>query len=195
MSKKIKAFQYDALRKSFDGVRDYVIVEPMAVDAAADYNFRKNLRAKNIKAQLVKNTFARKVFGENGLEAGDVWAGTTLLCWGGANIKELSNAVDEQVKASKKDPKSPEKYKVKIALADGEAISIEDAKKRPTREEAIGDIVSALMSAGSAIAGCLVGPGGELVSILKTIEEKGPAGPAAEAAPAPETDAAAPADG
>ena len=121
MSKKVKALEIETLRKSFAGVKDYVVVEPLKVDAAADYEFRKKLRAKKIRAQVVKNTYGKRIFDEMGI-AVDVWAGPTLLCWGGANVKELSNAVDEQVKASKKDPKSPEKYKIKTAIADGEPI-------------------------------------------------------------------------
>jgi hypothetical protein len=50
----------------------------------------------------------------------------------------------------------------------------------PTRQEAFGEIVSALCGPGSAIAGCLTGPASQLAGILKAIEEKGGA---AEAAP------------
>ena len=192
MSKKIKAFEIETLQKAFAGVKDYVIVEPLKVDAATDYNFRKNLRAKKIRAQVVKNTYARKIFSEMGI-AIDAWSGPSLLCWGGANIKELSNTVDEQVKASKKDPKAPEKYKIKTAIADGEAITIEAAKVRPTREEAIGDVIAALNGPAAELVSALSGPAAELAGILKTIEEKGPVGepvPATDAAPAAE--AAAP---
>ncbi|HET6576207.1 MAG TPA: 50S ribosomal protein L10 [Fimbriiglobus sp.] len=173
MSKKVKALEIEALRKSFAGVKDYVVVEPLKVDAAADLEFRRKLRAKKIRAQVVKNTYGQRVFTEMGI-AVDVWAGPTLLCWGGANIKELSNTVDEQVKASKKDPKSPEKYKIKTAIADGEALPIEEAKVRPTREEAIGNIVAALMGPGSEIVAALTGPAAQLAGIVKAIEEKGP---------------------
>jgi ribosomal protein L10 len=186
MSKKVKALEIESLRKSFAGVRDYVVVEPLKVDAAADLEFRRKLRAKKIRAQVVKNTYGKKIFDEMGI-AVDVWAGPTLLCWGGANVKELSNTVDEQVKASKKDPKSPEKYKIKTAIADGQPIPMDVAKTMPTREEAIGNIVAALMAPGSEIAAALTGPATQLAGILKAIEEKGPkegeAAPAAEAAP------------
>ena len=108
------------------------MLEPVKVDSATDYEFRKNLRAKQVKVQLVKNTFAKKVLGENGITLDAAWAGPTLICWGGKNIKDLSTAVDGQIKASKKDPKAPEKFKVKTAVADGEAISLDAAKVRPT---------------------------------------------------------------
>jgi ribosomal protein L10 len=176
MSKKIKALEIDALRSTFKGVRDYVVLEPMKVDAGAEYEFRKNLRAKQVRVQLVKNTFAKKVFSEMGITVDKVWAGPTLLCWGGANIKALSTAVDDQVKASKKDPKAPDKFKVKTAIADGEAITMEAAKVRPTREEAIGSVIAALTGPGASLAAALTGPATQLAGILKAIEEKKPEG-------------------
>ena len=90
------------------------------------------------------------------------------------------------MKEAKKDPKAPEKFKVRTAIADGEQISLEIAKTLPTRLEAIGDVLNALLSAGSSIASCLVGPGAQIASILTTLEEKKDAAPeaAAEVAPA-----------
>jgi ribosomal protein L10 len=191
MSKKIKALEIESLRKAVGGVKDYVLIEPLKVDAATDYEFRKNLRAKKIRAQVVKNTYAKKVFGEMGIQVDAAWSGPTLLCWGGANIKELSNTVDDQVKAARKDPKLPEKYKIKTAVADGQSVTFEAAKVMPTREEAIGDILGAVLGAGASLVGCLTGPAAQLASILTTIEEKGPAG-AGDAAPAGDAADAAP---
>lgn len=168
MSKKIKLMQLEALRQEMAGIKDYVILEPVKVDAATDYQFRKNLREKQIQVRLVKNTLARIVLSENGIELNGTWSGPTLVCWGGQNIKALSNAVDTEVKAAKKDAKSPDKFNVKTAVADGEAVTMAAAKTMPTREEAIGEIVSALVSAGSELVSAITAPGAELASILKT---------------------------
>jgi len=182
MSKKIKTLEIEALRKAFGGVKDYVIVEPIKVDAATEFEFRKKLREKKVRALYVKNTYAKKIFTEMGI-AVNVWSGPTVLCWGGANIKELSNAVDGLLKEIKKDPKAPDKFKIKTAVADGLAITMDAAKVQPTREEAIGSVVGALLSAGSSLVSAIVSPGADLASILKAIEEKKPeeAAPAAEA--------------
>ena len=40
MSKKIKALELTALRHSIGTTKDYVILEPVKLDAAADYEFR-----------------------------------------------------------------------------------------------------------------------------------------------------------
>lgn len=188
MSKKIKALEIEALRKSFGGVKDFVIVQPLKVDAATEYEFRKKLREKKVRVQLVKNTYTKKVFTEMGIALDDAhWSGPTLLCWGGANIKALSNAVDEQVKASKKDPKAPDKYKFKTAVADGAPVTMDLAKTMPTREEAIGEIIAAILAPGAQLASLLTAPANELASILKTIEEKAPK-EGGEAAPATPTE-------
>ncbi|MFO0848888.1 MAG: 50S ribosomal protein L10 [Gemmataceae bacterium] len=181
MSKKVKALELDALRKAVGGVKDYVVIEPLGPDSATEYDFRKKLRAKKIKAQMVKNTYAKKVFGEMGI-ALDVWGGPTVLCWGGANIKELSNTVDTAVKESKKDPKAPEKYKVKTAVADGQAVTMDVAKTMPTREEAVAELVATILGPGAGLAAALGGPATALAGILKAIEEKAPQGDAAPAA-------------
>jgi large subunit ribosomal protein L10 len=182
MSKKVKALELDTLRKAYAGVKDYVLIEPLKVDSATDYEFRKKLREKQVKVQLVKNTYGKKVFGENGITLDGVWGGPTLVCWGGKNIKDLSNAVDEQLKASKKDPKAPDKFKVKTAVADGQKVTLDVAKTLPTREEAIAEIVACVLGPGAGLVGALTGPATQIAGILKAIEEKKPEGEAAPAA-------------
>jgi large subunit ribosomal protein L10 len=179
MSKKIKAMELADLRQTFNGVKDYVIVEPLKVDSATEYTFRKRLREKKISAKMVKNSFAKKIFGEMGIQQMEVWSGPTILCWGGANVKELSNTVETLVKELKKDPKAPEKFKIKTGVADGQQVAIDVMKTLPTREEAIADLLGCILAPGSNLVACLTAPGADLASILKTIEEK-----QAEAAPA-----------
>ena len=170
--KEIKELELDDLRRRFRGVKDFVILQPLKVDAGTEFEFRKKLRDKKVAVRLVKNTLAKKVFTENGINL-DVWSGPTFLLWGTDSIKELATTVDTLVKELKKDPKAPDKFKEKTAVADGEAITIAVAKTRPTKQEAIGGVLAALLGPGSAVAGCLVGPGGQLAGILQAIEDKG----------------------
>jgi large subunit ribosomal protein L10 len=188
MSKQIKEMELNALRTTFKGVKNYVLVEPLKVDAAADYEFRKTLRGKKIAVKMVKNSLMGKVLAENGVKA-EKLSGTNLLCWGAESCKGLATAVEGAVKDSKKDPKAPDKFKIrKDAIAEGETIAFDVMKTLPTREEAIGDVLGALLGAGAELVSAIAGPGAQLASILKTIEEKGPA--SAEPAAAPEPPAA-----
>lgn len=185
MSKKIKELELNALRKTFEGVKNYVIVEPIKVDAAADFEFRKTLRGQKITVKMVKNSLMGKVLAENGVKA-DPLSGTNLLCWGAESCKGLATAVESAVKDSKKDPKAPDKFKIRPnAIAEGETISFEVMKTLPTRQEAIGDVLAALLGPGASLASAIAGPGAQLASILKTIEEKGPATAQAPAATEP----------
>ena len=178
MSKKIKELELNALRKTFKGVKDYVILEPLKVDAGTDFEFRKKLREKKCRVQRVKNSLAKKVFTENGIAVDNCWTGPTLLIWGAESIKDLASAVDTLLKDLKKDPKAPDRFKEKIAIADGQPVPLSVAKTLPTRKEAIGQVVAALLGPGSAIAGCLTGPASQLAGILKAIEDKGAGAPA-----------------
>jgi large subunit ribosomal protein L10 len=184
VSKKIKELELTALRKAITGVKDYVLLEPLKVDSATDYEFRKKLREKKCSAKLVKNSLAKKIFAENGI-AIEAWSGPTLLVWGSDSIKGLANAVDSTLKEVKKDPKAPDKFKEKTAVADGQAVTLTLAKTLPTRLEAIGSVLSAILGPASQIAGCLIGPGGQVAGCVQAVEEKKPAdGAAADAAPA-----------
>ncbi len=173
MSKKIKELELNALRTTFQGVKDYVILEPIKLDAGTEFEFRKRLREKKCSARLVKNTFAKKVFTENGIAVDNAWAGPTLLVWGGESIKDLANAVDGLIRELKKDPKAPDKFKEKTAVADGQPVPLSVAKTLPTRKEAIGAVLAAVLGPGSAVAGCLVGPANNLAGVLAAIEQKG----------------------
>ena len=179
MSKKIKELELNDLRKTFKGVRDFVLLQPLKLDSAADYTLRKGLREKKIRVKMVKNSFVKKVFDENGVKV-DPGAGPTLLCWGADSPKALGTAVEAMLRQLRPDPKQPEKIKPKTGVADGEAMPLAELAKIPTRAEAIGAIVSAILGPGAAIAAALTAPGAQLAGILKAIEEKkGEGAPAA----------------
>lgn len=189
MSKLVKNMEFAALEKTFSGVRDLILLTPSKVNSGLDFNFRKQLRDKKVRVQMVKNSLVSRVFAAQGLKLDDkLWAGTTLVAWGADSIKDLSKAVDGLIKEiEKKDPKAKDKLKVKAAVADGQTIPMDMAMKMPTRLEAIGEIISMMMGPASSIAGCLSAPGSQLASQIATIAEK-----KEEAlAPAAETPAAA----
>jgi ribosomal protein L10 len=175
MSKKIKELELNDLRKTFKGVRDFVLLEPLKLDSAADYAMRKTLREKKIRVKMVKNSFVKKVFDENGVKV-DPGAGPTLLCWGADSPKALGTAVKDVLKQLRPDLKQPEKIKEKTGVADGTKVTLEELSKIPTKQEAIGGIIAALLGPGAALAAALTAPGTQLAGILKAMEEKGGGG-------------------
>ncbi len=177
--------ELDALAKTFAGVKDVVLLAPDKINSLMEYTIRKDLRAKKVRLHMVKNTLARKVFKDNGVVVDDKhWAGTTLVAWGGDSIKDLSKAVDALIKdITKKNAKDADRLKVKVAVADGNTVTMAQAMTMPTRLEAIGDLINMILGPGSEIAGALTGPGSQLASQIASIaegkEEEAPASPAA----------------
>ncbi|HTU17136.1 MAG TPA: 50S ribosomal protein L10 [Gemmataceae bacterium] len=187
MSKVIKQMEMDALRSTFDGVRDAVVLSMKGLSCQLEGSLRATLRKKNIRLKQVKNSLTRRVFDTLGLQIGadsPVWSGPTTIAWGTNSVAELSRAIDEELKKSKNAGVYKDKVNVKGALADGELIGFEEALTRPTREEAIAQIIGMILGPGSAIAGCLTGPISQVASQIQSISEK-TEGAADEAAAAP----------
>jgi ribosomal protein L10 len=136
---------------------------------------RLALRKKNIRMHVVKNSLARRVFGDLGIQAGDVWAGPTTLAWGSNSIAELSKELEGLVKKNEKT------MKVKGAVADGQGVTFRQALDMPTKPQAIGRVVQLALSPASRLVGQLRGPVSRVAGQVKTISEKKPE----EAAPAP----------
>jgi large subunit ribosomal protein L10 len=169
MSKIIKQMEMDALKRAFGGVKNMVFLSQSKLGAIAENQLRLALRKKGVRLHQVKNSLARKVFTELGVDQKNLATGNTVIAWGGESVKELSKELESAFRdQTKKDPKFNEKVTVKGAIADGTPVTFAEALKMPTRLEAIGEVVSALLSPGSALAGLLVGPGGAVASQIET---------------------------
>jgi ribosomal protein L10 len=118
------------------------------------------------------------VFGELGIQAGDVWAGPTALAWGHNSLAELSKELEGYVKKNEKT------LKVKGAVADGQSVTFKQALDMPTKPQAIARVAGLALAPASRIAGQLRGPASRVAGQVKTISEKKPE-EAAAAAPAP----------
>jgi large subunit ribosomal protein L10 len=185
MSKATKQMQMEVLTDTFKDVKDLVVMSVKGLTCHADYTLRATLRKKNIRVQMVKNTITRKVFGEVGMNidrASPYWQGPTMVAWGAGSIAEISRAVDEELKNVKTAAIYKDKVVIKGAIAEGQAVTFEQALKMPTRAEAIGSLLGLILSPGAMVSGCLVSPGGQVAGQVQTISEK-----KEEGADAPET--------
>jgi large subunit ribosomal protein L10 len=188
MSKVIKQMEMTALRDTFNGVRDLVVLSIKGLDANAETSLRATLRKKNIRLRGIKNSLTRRVFAEMGMQIGEdspFWAGPTTLAWGTSSIAELSRTLEGELRAPKTAALYKDRVTVKGAIADGQVVTFDQALKMPTRLEALGQILAAILGPAGAIAGCLTGPISQVASQIQTLAEKKEEAPAEEAAPAP----------
>lgn len=173
MSKLVKRLEMDALRRNFEGVKNFVFLQPVKVDADLDYTTRKTLREQNIRLQMVKTSLARRTFDELGIVLDEqFWLGPTIIAWGTESVKDLSKAVDKVVQDANKDKKIGDRYKVKTAIAEGQAVPMDVALKMPTRLEAIGEVLGALLSPAMELAAQLIGPASQVASQIAQIADK-----------------------
>lgn len=174
MSKQVKNMEIEALRKDFNNVKDLVVLEVSGVDSLANSNLRTTLRKKNIRLKVVKNTFARKIFAENGIQFtnSDIWSGPTAIAWGANSVAELSREVDTELKNPKNSKGYKDKVKVKGAVADGSPVAFDLALKMPTRLEAISNIVGLILSPAGRLAAQITAPGGVIAGQIKSVSEK-----------------------
>jgi len=188
MSKVVKQMQMDAIKATLNGVRDLVLLSVKGLSAQSEGLLRANLRKKQVRLHVVKNSFTRRVFRDMGLSVPDdspFWAGPTALAWGGSSVSELSRAVEGELRAPKTGPLFRDRVTVKGAIADGQPVTFEQALKMPTRAEAIARVVGLALSPASRLVAALTGPAAAVASQIKQkSEEKAPEG---EPAPAPAT--------
>jgi large subunit ribosomal protein L10 len=187
MSKQVKQMEMEALRQTFRGVREMVLLSVSGLTCQADNQLRANLRKKNIRVQMVKNSLARRIFDELGIKvAADspYWVGTTWMAWGPESVAELSKELDRQVF---RNAQLRDKVKVKGAIAEGSTVPFSVALTLPTRTEAISAVLAAILGPASQIVSQIVGPASQIASQVQTVSEKAAPEPPAEPAPAPAT--------
>ncbi len=173
--KEIKQKQIQDLENDFRSVRDLVLFSASGLNAITENKIRLDLRKKNIRLKLVKNTFMRRVCDNLGMKVDGVWAGPTMVAWGAGSLADLSKELEKTFKGNKN-------VTFKGALADGQQVSFEQALKMPTKAEAIGRVVALLLSPASRLVGQILGPAAGVAGQIKTISEGKKEGEGQEAA-------------
>jgi large subunit ribosomal protein L10 len=182
MSKQIKQMEMDSLRATFGEVRDLVVLTTNKLDCQVDHQVRTALRKKNIRVKMVKNSLARRVFGDLGITLNDtLWTGSTLFAWGASSLADLSKEIDSLLRKN-------DKLKVKAAVSEGQEVTFQSALAMPTRTEAIARVIGLALSPASRLVAQILAPASVVAGQLKTLSEKQPAAEGApdSVAPAPE---------
>jgi large subunit ribosomal protein L10 len=182
MSKPIKQLIRQELTGRLEGVTSVAVVELTGVDAISNNKLRGRLREQDISLMVVKNSLGKQALREVGMEAAaDLLAGPCALAFGSDSIVSVVRELRDIAKEVKA-------MKLKGALLDGDVFGadrMEELASFPTRDEAISQVLSAVLSAGGNLVNCITAPGANIASLLKKLEEDG-GGPAAAAALAAE---------
>lgn len=117
MSKKLKQMMAADLQHRFGGLEEAVVIECGGLAVSEAEEFRTSLRSSGIAMNVVKNTIARRVFNDMGIEVPTTWfEGPTAVLHGEEDAVTTSKVFDDWRKKNKK------KLKIKGGLLAGEVL-------------------------------------------------------------------------
>jgi ribosomal protein L10 len=193
MSKFVKDLITDQLKRELDGVQDLLLVNVVGMTANDTSSLRKQLREKNIKLMVIKNSLARRATEGTALApAFEGSEGTLAMVWGASDIVALAKEVVRLAGV-----KEFEKFTARGGVMGGQPLRPEEVaqvSKWPSREEQLSILVGQILGPGSKLASQLTSVGGALASQIKQKgegDDEGGASPegAASAEAAPEASA------
>lgn len=170
MSKFVKDMIDRDYRERLESVENALVVSIRGIDANTNNRMRVGLQEKQIRITVVRNNIARRTIEGTPVEGlGALLEGPSALAYGGESVIDVAR---ELVRWAKE----VEHLELKGAILDGQLFEgkegVERLSKYPTREEALGQIVTLILSPAQKLVGQVKGPGSRVVSIIKSIEEK-----------------------
>jgi large subunit ribosomal protein L10 len=181
MSKRVKALIEKDLERRIGHVDAVAVINPRGIDAIKTNQMRAKLAESGVKMTVVKNTLARRTgerIGIGGFQS--LLDGPSAVIYSDKPAEGAEGAAISTVCRLLMDQKRNKAYAEVLELRgvffDGEVYhgeaGVEKVSKFPTREEAIAEVLGAVLGAGGNLVAALQGPGGALGGILKAIEEK-----------------------
>jgi large subunit ribosomal protein L10 len=192
MSKKVKNLIQREVESRLKDVDSVAVLNPRGINAIKTNLIRRRLHEKGMRMMVVKNTLAKRATANSKLKGFEILLdGPSAVVYGKASVSAIARALlDEK--------KNDDSLELRGAFFDGEIYvgeaGVKQVSKMPTREEALGLVVAAMLGPGRKLGGILKGQAGIIAGIIKSVEEKAKdreAAAPAVAAAAPE--AAAPA--
>ena len=172
MSKPIKNLIASAYQAEFGELDGAVLIDIRGVESNATNELRANLAQKSIKIRVIKNSLAKNVFKDTGLESlNEFLEGPAAMAFPAGEDVSVVAVARELIDWAKK----LQNMQFKGAVMDGISFGPDEIKKLseyPTKEEAQAQVVQIILTPGQKLVGSILGPGRKLASLVKAIEEK-----------------------
>lgn len=180
MSKKIKGLMERELTARLKDLEAVAVISPRGINAIKTNQIRGRLHAQGVRMAVVKNNLARRATAGSKISGFEkLLDGPSAVIYGKASIATIARLLVEE---KKKD----ETIELRGVFFDGEVYigdkGVEQISKLPTREEALGIVVAAMLSPGRKLAGAIKGQPGKIAALIKAVEEKAKTKEAAPAA-------------
>jgi len=170
MSKPVKEMMIRDYIERVGEAEDALVIGLRGISSNDTNSIRTGLAKKEIRVTIMRNSLFGKAFGETALAPLEgVMSGASALAYGAESVVDVAREIvgllrdfpDIELKGAVLDGK----------LFEGDA-GVKELSKFPTRDEAIAQAVTLVLSPARNLVGAVKGPGSGLAGILKSIEEK-----------------------
>jgi large subunit ribosomal protein L10 len=170
MSKHVKEMIMRDYKDRLGATSDAMVISLRGVKGTAATTIRNDLAKKQIKITVVRNSLAKKSFEGTPLATlNEFLTGSSALAYGGQSVVEVAREI---VKLIEKNPL----IELRGAVLDGMIFKgkagVTELSKFPTKDEAIVDIVTLVVSPARKLMGQLKGPGATVGGLIKAVETK-----------------------
>lgn len=170
MSKYVKSLLTDDLKRRWQGVNDALLVSLTGLNANANSSLRKELRGKNIKMVMIKNSMGRRAAEGTPLAAAfESLEGSLAVVWGAEDVVSLAKEI---VRLS--EDKQYAAFTPKGGVMDGAKLGeaeVLKVSKWPSRQEQLSLLLGQILSPGANLVSQLTSLGGALASQIKQKSE------------------------
>jgi len=192
MSKFVKDLITKELRSRYSQTDNAIWVEMIGIDGITTNQFRRELREKKLRLEVVRNALLRRAVGDGPLSRlADKLDGPAALITGGDSAVEAAKFLEQWLPRLKG-------MRLRGALLEGEFLdeaAVAGLSKMPTKRDMQARLAGCIRSPGANLASAMLAGGRNIAGCLKSLIEKLEKAPAAaEAAPAAAEPAPAPAE-
>ena len=169
MSKPVKDMITQELRSRYSELNSALWLEVVGVDGVATNQLRRELRAKEMRLEVVKNSLFRRAIGDGPLKPlAQALGGPAAIITGGESLIDVAKLLDEWLPKAKG-------IKLKGAVLEGEWLDearVAGLSKMPTRRDLQAKVAAIILSPAVNITGAISSGGGRLAGALKAMIEK-----------------------
>jgi len=170
MSKPMKEMIVEEYRERVGDYEDALVISLRGIDSNATNAIRAGLAEKEIRVTVVRNSLFPRAFEGSklaGLEP--ILTGQSVLAYGAESVVHVAREIVGLLKTY------PD-IELKGAILDGDLFEGDAGVKRlsdfPTREEAIAQNITLILSPARNLVGQVKGPGSGVVGLVKAIQDK-----------------------
>jgi len=156
-------------QRRFRDVSDLAVVGTKGIDVGRMAVLRDTLRAKGIRAMVVKNRLCRRALGALGLEgATALLEGPSALVWGGDGIIEIAKTIVQEARTLTE-------LEIRGGFSAGQVLSgadLDALARLPAREELIAQAIGKVLAQAGRVVALATAPAGRLLGQVRELQKR-----------------------